>query len=42
MRGTFLAPLSILLSILALPAKTQNSEMERPAERNSLLGGECS
>ena len=34
MRGTFLAPLSILLSILALPAKAQNSEMGPSAERN--------
>ena len=33
MRGTFLAPLSILLSILALPAKAQNSEMGPSAER---------
>ena len=34
MRGTFLAPLSILLSILALPAKAQNSEMGPSVERN--------
>jgi len=34
MHSAFLAPLAILLSILALPAKAQNSKAKPPTERN--------
>ncbi len=34
MQSTFLAPLAILLSILALPAMAQNSEAKPPTERS--------